>query len=365
MAQDITLELAYRYSEYNTSGGTSTYKAGLNWQIVDEVKVRASYNRAARAANVGELFAAQSIGLWSGNDPCSGAAPTLTAAQCANTGVTAAQYGTINASPASQYNGFFGGNPDLTPEVADTYTIGILANPMDGFRFGVDYWDIKITDVITTMPPELAVTQCGLTGAAAFCDLVSRAANGSLWLGQSGFVTATNVNLAGRHWKGIDVTADYQRDDVFGGTVDVNFIGTRMIMKEFDPTPEDPTAKYDCNGTITTQCFPAPKWRHTMKVSFSSDSFWTVSAKWRYYGAVNNPDSDNDSLNDGIGGQSYFDLKASFDITENVGLLMGVNNIMDKEPPMIGGSLSTNANTIAGYYDTLGRYFHASVTTKF
>ena len=366
MVKDLSLELAYRYSDYNTSGGKSTYKVGMNWQIIDEVKIRASYNRAVRAPNVGELFSSQSIGLWSGNDPCSGATPTLTAAECANTGVTAAQYGNINASPASQYNGLFGGNPNLNPEKADTYTVGIVANPIEGFRFSVDYWDIKMSDVIGIVDPELAVTQCGKTGDASFCSLVNRAANGSLWLGQSGFVIGTNVNLSGRRWRGIDVSAEYTQDDIFGfgGTLDVSLIGTRMIKKWIDPLPGLNSA-YDCVGTVTTKCFPSPKWRHTVTANYASDSFWSVTVLWRYFGAVNNPDSNDGSLNDGIGSQSYFDLKTSFDISENVSFLMGVNNIFDKEPPLVGGSLGTNGNTYAGFYDTLGRLFHASFTTKF
>jgi len=365
MIQDLSLELAYRFSSYNTSGGASTYKVGLNWQAIDEVKFRASYNRAVRAPNVSELFSSQSIGLWSGNDPCSGANPTLTQAQCLNTGLTAAQYGNTNASPASQYNGFFGGNPDLKPEIADTFTIGVVANPLDGFQFSLDYWDIKITDVIGIINPELAVTQCGLTGDASFCNLVNRAPNGSLWLGQAGFVTGTNVNLAGRRWKGVDVAANYQIDEVFGGTFDVSLVGSRLIKKTTDPLPGVPDAAFDCTGLVTTKCFPSPKWRHTMSVAYGSGSFWSATVKWRYFASVNNPDSDDGSLNDGIGAQSYIDLSLTFDVTENVSLLMGVNNIFDKAPPLVGGSLGTNGNTYAGYYDTLGRLLHASVSTKF
>ncbi|NOZ42991.1 MAG: TonB-dependent receptor, partial [Alphaproteobacteria bacterium] len=295
--------------------------------------------------------------LWSGKDPCSGAAPTLTAAQCANTGVTAAQYGNINASPASQYNAFFGGNPKLSPETADTYTLGIVATPIDNLQFSIDYWDIRMTNVIGVLDPELAITQCGLTGNASFCGLVNRAANGSLWLGQSGFVTGTNINLAGRRWKGIDVSAHYRVEDLFGGTLDLSLIGTRKLKREVMPLPGITSAAYDCVGTVTTKCFPAPKWRHTLTAAYTSDSFWSVTAKWRYFSSVTNPDYDAKKegiLNKGIPSQSYIDLTAGFRISGNVGLLVGVNNVFDKEPPLVGGSLGTNGNTYAGFYDALG-----------
>ncbi len=363
-AQDLSLELGLRFSDYSSVGSTETYKVGLNWQPVDMVKFRASYNRAVRAPNVTELFIPQSIGLWKGEDPCAGSTPELTQAQCANTGLTAAQYGNISASPASQYNGLFGGNPDLDPETADTWTLGLVANPVEGLRLSVDYWDIKVEDIIDTISEELAITQCGLTGEAVFCDLINRAPNGSLWLGQEGFVTATNINLGSRHWQGIDFTADYVMDAWDGGTFRADFTGSLLLKKFTEEIPGLESSQYDCKGAISTDCFASPKWRHTLRLTYASDSFWTASVKWRFFGSVNNPDVD-EGLNAGIGSQSYFDLTGNFDINETLGLTVGVNNVFDKEPPMVGGSLATNANTIAGFYDTLGRYFHATVTAKF
>ncbi|MEL0649641.1 hypothetical protein V6248_19730, partial [Pseudoalteromonas agarivorans] len=77
----------------------------------------------------GELFANQSTGFWGGTDACATDSASLSAAQCANTGVSGSQYGNVSASPASLYKGFFGGNPVLDPEIADTITFGIVANP--------------------------------------------------------------------------------------------------------------------------------------------------------------------------------------------------------------------------------------------
>ena len=377
LAESLIVELGYRYSDYSTSGGEPTYKIGLDWLPISELKVRASYNRAVRAPNVAELFAPQTLGLWGGSDPCAGDSPSQTAAQCANSGVTAAQYGNIAASPASQYNGVFGGNTELQPEIADTYTFGIVVNPLDNLNFTVDYFDIKLEEVIGTVDAELTVEQCGLTGSAGFCDNIKRNSEGSLWIGQQGYVQATNINLAGRHWQGVDVTANYMLENLFGGTLRANLTGTYMTKKEYDPVPGDDSAKYDCAGNMDNGCFAQPEWRHVGKLSYEMDTWWTVSAIWRYYGEVSyselelNDDGTRKSgdylvgMNGGIDAQNYFDLKAAFDVTDNVSTLVGVNNIFDKEPPLVGGTLSTNANAVAGFYDTLGRYLHASVTVKF
>ena len=365
-AEDLSLDLGYRYSDYDSTGGVSTYKVGANYAPVEELKIRASYNRAVRAPNVGDLFTPTGTGLWGGTDPCAGATPTFSEAQCANTGVLPGQYGTISASPASQYNGVFGGNQDLQPEVADTYTFGFVALPIEDLQFSVDYWDIKIDDVIGAIGGQLIVEQCAKTGAAYFCDKVTRAPSGSLWRGTAGFVTDPSVNLASRQWRGVDVTSNYQMD-LGEGTLTAKFVGTYMLKKEYVPVPEDTSISYDCVDEVSVDCFAQPEWRHSLNVSYTTGDWWTVDAKWRYYGQVSYSGTRDTLLvaDGGIKAQSYLDLKASFELTENMALLVGMNNVLDKEPPMVGSTIASNANTVAGYYDSLGRYLHASVTVKY
>ncbi|WP_371186245.1 TonB-dependent receptor domain-containing protein [Thalassotalea maritima] len=358
-AESLTLDLSGRYSDYNTSGGESTYSAKVDWNVTDDWKVRGSYARAVRAPNIAELFAPQNLGLWGGSDPCAGADPQYTQAQCALTGVTAAQYGNITPSPASQYNGVFGGNPELAPEIADTVSFGLVANPLENLNFTVDYWDIEVEDVIGTQGAQFTVEQCAETGEAKYCDNVVRNGAGSLWLGTEGYVQATNLNLASMHFTGVDTTVNFLYEDAFGGTFRANLNGTYMTKKEFDGT--------DCAGTIDNGCFAQPEWRHSLKMSYDQGSFWTASVIWRHYGQVDYTE-ENDLLvleNGGIDAQNYIDVKGAFDVTENLGVLVGINNVFDKEPPMVGGTLSSNGNAIAGFYDTLGRYVHVSATLSF
>lgn len=366
MIQDLTLELALRYSDYNLSGGSTTYKIGLHYSPIPEVKFRGSFNRAVRAPNVTELFIPQNRGLWAGTDVCAGATPVQTAAQCANSGVTAAQYGNISLSPASQYNADFGGNLDLTPEKAETWTFGVAANPLPGLRLSVDYWDIKMENTISIVDPALSVEQCGLTGLATFCDLVQRAPSGTLWQGAIGTVIATNINLAGNHWRGIDITTDYEME-AMSGTFRATLNASYLLEKTIDPLPGLDLA-YDCAGTYDTTasgCAASPDWRHTAALAYDSDSFWAVTVKWRYFASVTGPDSEIGLPTENIAAQSYFDLVGRFTVMENVALTVGVNNLLDKEPPVVGPDYATNANTFAGYYDTLGRFIHANATLSF
>jgi len=365
-AENLTLDVAYRYSDYSTSGTASTYRVGLDWQPVERVRLRAGYNRAVRAPNVAELFSTQSLGLWSGVDPCAnegGVPPVYTAAQCANLGVSAAQYGNINASPAGQYNGIFGGNPALNPEEADTLTLGFVIDPMDTMTISVDYWSIEIDDTISNIGATTILEQCGLYGT--LCDQVTRNAGGSLWQGTQGFVEDTTLNIGTNVWEGVDLAANFDFEGA-GGSWSANLIGTYMLAKETTPLPAVPDSAYDCVGTISTRCFPSPDWRHTASISYDSEEWWSVEARWRYFGGI-----DYDGSTDTIAqanmseSQSYFDLNAVFTFMDNHDVTIGVNNVLDEEPPMVGGTLTTNANTIAGFYDTLGRFMYAKATMRF
>mgnify|MGYP003673093660 CR=1 FL=1 len=367
-AENLTMDLAYRYSDYNTSGGASTYRAGLDWQPIDMVRVRAGFNRAGRAPNVSELFSTQALGLWSGSDPCAGATPTYTAAQCANLGVSGAQYGTITASPAGQYNGIFGGNPNLQPEEADTTTIGFVIDPMDTLTMSFDYWNIEITDTINNIGAATILEQCGLYGI--LCNQVVRNAGGSLWQGTQGYVFDTTINLGSNQWEGVDVAASWAIEG-WGGTWTTDLIGTYMLTKETTPLPADPNSAYDCVGIISTRCYPSPEWRHTVSVHYDSNETWSVEGRWRYFQGVDYFEGNSLGTADTIAqaemskSQSYFDLNGVFQFMDNHDITFGINNVLDEEPPMVGGTLTTNANTIAGFYDTLGRFIYAKATVRF
>jgi len=362
--ENLTLDLAYRYSDYSSSGGADTYRAGFDWQVVDQLRMRAGFNRAVRAPNVAELFSAQSIGLWSGSDPCAGATPTYTAAQCANMGVTAAQYGSILASPAGQYNGIFGGNPNLTPEEADTITVGFVIDPIDTLTISVDYWNIEISNTISNIGATTILEQCGLFNT--LCGQITRNQQGNLWQGQAGFVEDTTLNLGEATWEGVDLAASWSIDAV-GGTWTTDLIGTFMMTKETTPLPAVPSSAYDCVGTISTRCFPSPDWRHTASVEYDSNESWKIEGRWRFFQVVDYVGSTTDTIaqREMSKNQSYFDLNGVWRFMDNHDITVGINNVLDEEPPMVGGTLTTNANTIAGFYDTLGRFIFAKATVRF
>lgn len=363
----LSLDLGYRYSDYSTSGGENAYKVGIDWSVSPDWKLRASYNRAVRAPNIAELFAQQGLSLWGGQDGCAGDTPEFTLEQCLRTGATEAQYGNISVSPANQNNQISGGNEDLQPEIADTYTVGIVANPFENFNFSIDLWDIQIENVIGSTGAELIITQCALTGDAQFCDAINRSPAGDVWRGDDGFVVNTNVNLAEQHVRGIDLNANYLME-IGPGTLRTSLNGSYSLKKETTSLPNDPGSTYDCAGVVSSNCFPQPDWRHTVNLSYNTGDFWDVGVKWRYIGGFDNLVTADTLTGDSVPSVSYFDVNAGFQLNDHTSLLVGVNNVLDKTPIIVGGGINSlwgNGNTLAGFHDAMGRYVFANVTFRF
>jgi outer membrane receptor protein involved in Fe transport len=388
LLEDLNFEGGYRYSAYTTGYDTNTFKLGLNWSPIKDIKFRGGYNRAVRAPSVGDLYTPQSVGAGGAADPCWGPAVNglvqgHTLQYCENTGVTQPEFGNILVNGAAQINTSSGGNSALTPEIADTYTFGFVFAPtfLPKFNMSIDYYEIHIKNAIEDLSSTQVISACGETGAAASCDLIHRGAGGSLWLAPSEYVELGEVNIGQISTRGIDLAAAYNLDMGAGGKIGFNIKGTETINFLDQPIPGGP--KYDCAGYAGVTCgSPTPHWRHVFSSTWGAP--WAgldITARWRYIGPV---DVDSSSQNPDlagsyylptahIGGYSYIDLSASIPIaTSGVSVRVGVNNLADKTPPTVAnGSLSAcptatcNDNTWAGTYDTLGRYMYAHVTAKF
>jgi outer membrane receptor protein involved in Fe transport len=379
----LSLDGGYRYSSYTEGFNTNTYKIGLEWAPIRDVRLRGGYNRAVRAPNIDELFAPAVVGAGGTADPCWGPAPTLSPQQCLLTGVPLARYGHLLANPAAQINTQTGGNTGLTPEVADTYTMGVVFQPefVPNLVMSLDAFSIKIKETITSLTSNTIINNCALTGTAALCGLIHRGADNSLWTDTNEFVTATNLNIGTVSTKGADFLAHYRWDiGAKGGKLDFALNGT--YTKDFLTQPLPGGASYDCKGHWGSTCgAPLPSWRHVFTTDWGTP-WWglDITARWRYIGSSTVDRSSTDpQLNAAyypqtahIPAYSYFDFAITAPIGPNFIARLGMNNVTDKNPPLIlNGSFSDcpnttcNDNTWVGTYDTLGRYIFFNLTAQF
>jgi iron complex outermembrane recepter protein len=370
LVDSFNLDLGYRLSDYENSGNTNSFKVGFT-SDVGMFRFRGGFNRAIRAPGINNLFAPQNIGLFAGADPCAGATPVFTAAQCARTGVSAAQYGNISQSPAGQNNQLTGGNPLLKPEEADTITFGFAVEPIDDLAISLDYYDIQIKDTIATIGSPTILNFCATTGDPFLCSRIRRnPRSGDIWLGSVGFVQNLTDNFGELGTDGLDLNVNYGME-VLGGRLNTSFVANYVLSYDQSPLPGvNDDASFNCEGLINPDCGILQDFRAITSVNFSRD-FYSINARLRHFGSVEYRDGNGalatDTLlaaNGGIGSYTYLDLSGSVTVWDNMDLSLGINNILDKEPPLVGVDNATNANAPAGY-DQLGRYVFARVGVKF
>jgi len=402
-AEDLTINGAFRYSAYSNVGSTTTFKYGAEWQPIDDFRLRGGFSKSVRAPNTTELFTPQAVILFGGQDPCANngstnAPPTASFAPgsfCANTGLTPAQKGTILPCPAGQCSQQIDGSTALKPEASDTWTAGVVFTPsfLENFSLTVDYFNIKVNNAIGTVGAGTILGDCE-NGILAACALIHRdPTTNTLWTG-NGYVINHTANLGFIKTEGVDMEANYQSEirdlgndldmdtgDI--GSLSANFVGTYLDEFKTEPAPTSSpffSGSFDCAGYFGTICgTPAPVWRHKMRVTWDTPWDLSLSVQWRHLSTVH---FDFDA---GVGGNSgafdvqdqhipdydYFDLSASYQVNPAFEIRGGVNNVFDKDPPLLDSSnlgISSppfgNGNTYPQVYDALGRVLFLGGTYK-
>ncbi len=404
--QSLGLEAGVRYSNYRNSttvdsrpldgffakyaGSFSsvTYKVGGDWQPVDALRFRAMYQRAVRAPNLQEIGQPRTAGTGDALfDPCAlgtfNAADTTLRQLCATVGggIAAGRIGKIDQPTSGQINNFSGGNPRLVPEISTTLTLGaVLAPPtLRAFTASIDYFDIKVKKAILSTPEQAILDACYYaerTATGQFCSLIKRNSSDGSLEGDSKFgVDSTSRNIGLLRSRGIDANINFNPQITDNLKLILGLSLTRQLNSQVQFASILKT--YECVGKVGKTCVnPDPKWRWIQTTGFEFDRT-SVLLSWRHLTGLQ-----NDSLTVGYNFQpasafvvpnipayNYFDLSIRFAPTENFNFRVGVDNLTNKQPPVVGndyGSSTANSgNTFPATYDTLGRYFNAGVTFKF
>jgi len=390
LAKKLSLGAAFRHSSYDTSGGVNTYEGDLRWSPVPSLLVRGGYQRAVRAPNIGELFAADSgsqiaFGTPPGaiGDPCdirssarTGANGARVRALCLAQGIPAAVIDSYTF-PTTATAGDTRGNPNLQPETASTYNFGCswtaaAASPLlAGLSASVDYYKISISEVISVVPGLTALSKCyNLDGSNPsyavtneFCELLRRDANGLLQVIQTPY-----LNLGGLKTDGLDMQLGWNvaladlglghaRGRVFfnsgigylhaysvqtlPGTLFQDFSGTNTIA-----------ASYNLSASF-------PKWKTITTLGYGLRGA-TVSVRWRYQTAMKDVTAVTTPANPGMGVNAYslFDVFGSCDINKQWQIRAGVTNAGNHGPMLVS---SSQTSTDPSVFDVVGRSYYMGV----
>jgi outer membrane receptor protein involved in Fe transport len=390
LVKSLHLGGAFRRSDYSTSGGVNSYEGDLRWEPSASLLLRGGYQRAVRAPNIGELFAAASgaqiaFGTPPGaiGDPCdvrssarTGAGGANVRALCLAQGIPAAIIDSYTF-PTTATAGSTQGNPALSPEIADTYNLGLswtshAASPLlSNFSASVDYYNIKIDDVISVVPGLSALSKCynldgsnpGFDNANTFCALLHRDANGLLQV-----IDTPYLNLGGLKTQGVDLQLSWSAglEDLgmpsIGGKVLVTS-GVGYLMKYSVQTlPGSAFQDFDGTNTIAanhTVSNSFPRWKALTTLGYAKGGA-TVSVRWRYQNAMADVTSVTTPTNPGLGVATYnlVDLFGSYEINDKWQVRAGVTNVADKDPVLVS---SSQTSTDTAVFDAVGRSYYMGV----
>lgn len=327
----LEVNAAARVSDYNTTGSIWSWKLGATNEFFPGFRGRITQSRDIRSANLSELFTTSTTG-----------------------------YNTIvdqktNSSVYVLTNG--GGNPNLTPETAKTFTTGFVYSPpaLSGFNISVDYFDIDIDNVITTVSAQDIVTRCN-NGNADMCSRVTRDASGTI-----SRIVSTYVNLANYKTDGVDAEISYATafDRIVPNAP--GRVRARWLMTWVNSlTTNDKVSKIEY---VKSQGYSfglgTPKTRMTAALDWSGQVF-SANVRARYI-SPGNYNNTVDLVNGHIKAYTYVDLGVQAKLPEVMGhgleLYANATNLFDKEPPV--------SSLYSPYYDVIGRYVTIGARMRF
>jgi iron complex outermembrane recepter protein len=415
----LNAELGYRYSDYDLQGGVGTYKALFDWGITQTLRFRGGRQLATRAPNIAELFQAntQSWSVQLFGEPCAllnqtsyGANPAKNPLAAKAQTLCSQIMGPVAPtyySPAGQaqinpvvWLPFVDatGNPKVNPEEAKTLTAGIVWRPntkhekLNGLNLSVDYYDIKITDMISVEGAYNVYEKCLSVASNPTFDPTNPAClkiHRNPVTGGATTTTVSYVNAAFAQVSGVDVTADW-RTDMGKGKFGVNFITSSLITEKTQDTPQ--AAVIEWKGSLgpsatTSLNNGAYKYRTFTTVNYGQGD-WNLALRWRHLPTA--IDAAQAGINGnikagflpattapstGLGAQSsydVFDLSGSYAVGAKTNLRYGIDNLFDKLAVCTGGRSAADPHpapcggqTEAGFYDILGRSLYVGVKVSF
>jgi iron complex outermembrane receptor protein len=356
---------AVRHANYSTSGSSTTFTATGLWKPVSDLLLRASYAEGFRAPAIGELFGAQSRADAPIDDPCTNVAGSLwqssatVRTNCIANGVPAS--GSYQEPQGGQIGTLTGGNDQLKPETSKTLLFGGVYSPSwarggiaRNLSLEVNYYDIKVSNAISAINPQVTLSRCAELGDPSACANVVRTPSGII-----SRVVGLLQNIGSIRTQGIDVSLNYTSPDTGAGTFGLSFNANRLLKY----TETFPTA--DGSATIsykgTTRGFPDqsyPKFKGTGILSWSIAGI-DASFTGRYIDSVT--ESDGHKMNSRFYGDVQLGYTPSF-MDSAFTFTLGVVNVFNTDPPPC--NTCTGPNYDPTTYDVPGQFGYLRISVK-
>lgn len=340
MLRLVEANAAVRRTHYSTSGSVTTWKGGLTYKPIEDLRLRITRSRDIRAPNLNELFSKGRQSVSTVRDPFR------------------------NNVIASNISSLTTGNPNLRPEIANTLTYGGVYSPSwaPGLQLSVDYYRIKIDGAIATVTDQVALDQC-FEGSADFCALSSRDANGNL----TGF-RSSPINYSQLLTSGIDIEASYavpmaSMFDWWKGQLNLRAVANRV---NHFTTSAPGLVTRDVAGSIVDS---QPHWRAQGQLDYTLDGL-NLTLIGRYVGSGTYDKSRSPAqlgFRD-VAAQAFLDGQISYKLPQlgrNGQIYLNVRNILNTDPRIapLAGNLVIVTNPFL--YDTTGRMFRFGVRASF
>ncbi|HDS1219238.1 TonB-dependent receptor [Stenotrophomonas sp. TWI143] len=356
IADSLYLNLAGRVSDYDLFGRDFNYKAGLDWQVSSSLKLRSTYATAFRIPNIPELFGGVSEGNLTTTDPCSGwsglPASSIVRANCQADGVPAGY-----VQPGNTILTTSGGNADLEPEDATSFTAGVVWTPTfaPGLTLTLDYYRIRIENAIQRIAGSTKLAICYNTPSLAhpFCDASNFTRDPRT--GEVNYLSSQPVNTADEQVSGYDLGALYEFKP-WG--MDASISADISYLQRYDVRPYAGAEVITYAGRITGGRGSYAKWRGLMSMNASRGQ-WSGTWTTQYIGRADDINAARGDIGDHAPSVFYHNLQLRYAVSKALDVALGVDNVFDRSAPFIQSY--TDANTDTMTYDLLGRRWYARI----
>jgi len=342
-AKSLELNAAVRYTDYSTSGGVTTWKVGATWDLTDWFRLRGTRSRDIRAPNLLELF-----------------------------GSTTSAASRVVDQDGVQWlpRIFTGGNANLDPEKADTWTVGAVFSPkwgfLDGLRLSVDYYDIQIDDAISQVGGQTIVDRCFADRSSSFCDLVTFGTTNPAEIVE---VRNPWLNLNTLIVRGIDIEGDYRLR--LADTQSLSFRVLASYVKDYITV--DSVGAIDRAGQtgVQTGSLPGlPRWTVNGTINYDSGPFnFNMQGRYIAGGVMDvtlvgptdagySTDLPNSISDNHIEAMFYLDVGASYTFNladdRKLQIFGAIKNLLNPTPPV---NVYSGSGTNPFLFDMIGRRF--------